>query len=727
MDGAPPEKASASPSPFTSRKADLSAATERQIRALGAALVTALAIVIALEFARVPIATYGARPSFVLEILLSAIADVYVYLWAPLLLCVGLMASAWLSARVEAMGRLRLPTEILLNLVTAGAAYWVLARYKPFADYHPLKALYVGLLVYGVGACVVARRTFGALSPRLQGLLPWGVVTSALGGAALTLGVNHWSFRGAYPTLHLSLLITALTLLLLGLWHLYVQLDARVGLRKGALRVVFAVAGALAVIAPAAAWSGALESARPYYTAFSTLGQSRVIFASFSPESETSSAQVPDDPEAVARFAERSGLPVLPEDFDLTRYNVLLLTSEATRFDETSLADPELATTPSLERLRDRDAFAFSRAYSPSAGTLQSMSSVLNMANTSSVALEIWQQTWLGELDEELVPVPKLFAAAGYRTFWIGHNHRQHFGRDMNGLGRGFDEVSLVNSYFRKQPTADKTIADKAIARLRRAAAKRERFFGWVFLVSPHFGYVPHYDDMPKKTPRQIYRQELRYADEQIGRVLDTLQETGLLDTTIVIYFGDHGEEFGEHGGNKHGLTVYSESTWVPMLIRIPGISGRAMESPTSTYYVFPWLLQRGSDAMRAAATEVLERTIGPMMRDTDGAVVIELLGNKVMKASLVYERYKFNYDFISGLHEAFDVVQDPLEQRDLMLSAPEVADQGITRFNAYRDVRASRRAFSLRPDKLSWRDERKRKEKEEKEKEKEEKREKKD
>src|SRR5262249_31334256 len=65
--------------------------------------------------------------------------------------------------------------------------------------------------------------------------------------------------------------------------------------------------------------------------------------------------------------------------------------------------------------------------------------------------------------------------------------------------------------------------------------------------------------DRDRMTPREAqserdaYDDSIAYLDHQIGMLLNTLQERGWLDNTMVIVTGDHGEAFGEHGYFTHG------------------------------------------------------------------------------------------------------------------------------------------------------------------------------
>jgi arylsulfatase A-like enzyme len=68
------------------------------------------------------------------------------------------------------------------------------------------------------------------------------------------------------------------------------------------------------------------------------------------------------------------------------------------------------------------------------------------------------------------------------------------------------------------------------------------------------------------------YGGEIAYADDQWGRLLEHLDESGEVGETLVAVVGDHGESFGEHGvWFDHGDDLYEEATWVPLAIRWPG------------------------------------------------------------------------------------------------------------------------------------------------------------
>ncbi|MFP6614861.1 MAG: sulfatase-like hydrolase/transferase, partial [Candidatus Hydrogenedentota bacterium] len=66
------------------------------------------------------------------------------------------------------------------------------------------------------------------------------------------------------------------------------------------------------------------------------------------------------------------------------------------------------------------------------------------------------------------------------------------------------------------------------------------------------------------------YTYEIEYMDEHLGRLIEGLKKRDLYRDTLIVFTADHGEEFFEHGGWWHGLSLYEEQIAVPLIIKLP-------------------------------------------------------------------------------------------------------------------------------------------------------------
>ncbi|MCB1932714.1 MAG: sulfatase-like hydrolase/transferase [Candidatus Accumulibacter sp.] len=80
------------------------------------------------------------------------------------------------------------------------------------------------------------------------------------------------------------------------------------------------------------------------------------------------------------------------------------------------------------------------------------------------------------------------------------------------------------------------------------------------------------------------YINAAHFIDAQLGRILDYLEANKQLDNTIVLFTGDHGEEFMENGhwGHGHGNYFPEEQIRVPLVLHIPGYQAQVFEHVTS-------------------------------------------------------------------------------------------------------------------------------------------------
>ncbi|MCC6930213.1 MAG: sulfatase-like hydrolase/transferase [Gemmatimonadaceae bacterium] len=286
--------------------------------------------------------------------------------------------------------------------------------------------------------------------------------------------------------------------------------------------------------------------------------------------------------------------------------NVLLLILDTVRSDNLSLYGHHRPTTPNLLR-RSAEATVFEQAFATAPWTLPSHGSLL----TGRYASEL-PHDWLRPINLEGETVAERFRDSGYLT--AGFVANLSYTSYETGLARGFIEYHdypldprlilkhspLALSGAVQQVARIRSMDDarRAVSRLRLApgghagwhpvpaqdvtnrflAFERKRgarpFFAFLNYMNAHDPYRAPDSVLARfgdgRRPVDRYDAAIARLDEEIGRLLDSLQRRGALDNTIVVVTADHGELFGEHGLRGHANALYRPLLQVPLFVRYP-------------------------------------------------------------------------------------------------------------------------------------------------------------
>lgn len=99
----------------------------------------------------------------------------------------------------------------------------------------------------------------------------------------------------------------------------------------------------------------------------------------------------------------------------------------------------------------------------------------------------------------------------------------------------------------------------------------------------------PEASEADFKKAMAMYCGQIRYVDDQVGRVLDKLETLGILDKTIVLFWSDHGEYLGDYGVTHKQATFYDSLVRIPALIWDP--SGRIQKGKCDSLVEAPDLM----------------------------------------------------------------------------------------------------------------------------------------
>ncbi len=368
-------------------------------------------------------------------------------------------------------------------------------------------------------------------------------------------------------------------------------------------------------------------------------------------------------------------LPV-PDKFKRD-WNVLFITVDTLRYDHTTFggykdAPKHRDTTPRLaEFVQKSTSFTFTNA--PSAGTMASIPAIITSKYFhSGIALdENMPPGTPPKLMPENVLLTEIMKRKNYYTGVIAsHEYWNDWGMDQgvddydNSIGKTPDPYRVA---------ADKS-TDHALAWISRQQGKK--WFLWLHYIDPHGRYVAHPDviDYGSSEP-DLYDAEIRWTDQQIGRLFDELKRLPSHANTIIILTSDHGDSMAEHNVplGTHGTALYFELQHVPMIFYVPDNQPRLIKGAVTNLDIVPTIAELCGIDVHDLSFEgrSLVGSIFYGKEDRDRIVFAETNAPTKQRAA-ISEKWKLIYYISNNIYELFDLTADPGEKKNLALENPK-------------------------------------------------------
>ena len=406
--------------------------------------------------------------------------------------------------------------------------------------------------------------------------------------------------------------------------------------------------------------------------------------------------------------AEPTTTPATAPPESLRGTNVLLITVDTTRRDHISAyGEPGFeGLTPAIDRLAASGTL-FVNAYSQSNSTNPAHTSLFT--GTYGLDNQIMNnKISYAKAGAGLDTLAEAFQRAGYRTAAFAAT--PHVSRSLLDLP-GFEHAT---------PPTEEIPADRMVDRVLQWTDHEPSrpFFVWLHLFDPHAPYAAPADYQAEfyqgdptagdglplgrdarfndrmapgvrkqfgkvrdhTYPPAMYRAEVRFLDDQIGRLLAQLEARGAASSTAIVLIADHGENLGEHGIYFAHNGLYEPSIRIPFLMRLPGFpSGLRITDPVGQIDLHPTLVElfdlevdtraplRGVslvDALRGkAATEASTREL----------LVYESSDNREVAVRRGRWKAIFSIWWAAPSVLLFDLETDPGELRDVGHEHPEL------------------------------------------------------
>ncbi len=263
--------------------------------------------------------------------------------------------------------------------------------------------------------------------------------------------------------------------------------------------------------------------------------------------------------------------------------NVLLISIDTIRPDRISCYSPKYLKTTHIDALAAKGVL-FERAIAHNPLTLPSHVNIFLGTTPPHHAVH---ENLKSILTEDFLTLTEHLKEKGYSTgAFIGA-----FALDSRfGLSQGFDVYD--ESYPSKAPSALTTYQERNAGQVIQSALswlekQNSQWFSFIHLWDPHTPYLPP-EPFNEKFKDDPYSGEVAYVDSELGKLFDYLKRNELMENTLIVLTGDHGEALGDHGETTHGYFAYNSTLWVPLIIVSPGIKTTRVNEYVSHIDIFP-------------------------------------------------------------------------------------------------------------------------------------------
>jgi choline-sulfatase len=295
-------------------------------------------------------------------------------------------------------------------------------------------------------------------------------------------------------------------------------------------------------------------------------------------------------------------------------------------------------------------------------------------------------------LSKDLPYLPDLLHQRGYRTAaFVGAMILDPKGPMAPGFTRGFE---IYDAGFHKREPGENRyksverragdVVDRALTWLMRSGPGP--FFLWIHVYDPHDPYDPP-EPFKTRYVSEPYDGEIAYTDSEVGKLFAGLRNHGLYENTVIAVMADHGEAFGEHGEQRHGMFLYDETIHVPLLVKFPRehFAGKRIADRARLVDVAPTILKEtGITVPSAMQGQALQDLITAANRsDASGAG----FGDRSAYAETDYPHRAFGWSPLQSWRagkylyiqapkrELYDQVYDPSAQHNIAANSSAVSD----------------------------------------------------
>lgn len=224
-----------------------------------------------------------------------------------------------------------------------------------------------------------------------------------------------------------------------------------------------------------------------------------------------------------------------------------------------------------------------------------------------------------------------------------------------NTLLDGLDDKCIIPQYF---SWLDTTSAGKKFSMF----WTNQTHYPYAFDTKAEVKYVKGNDELNR------YLNALKNADEAFGMLIRGLESRNILQNTMIIVVGDHGEAFGTHGQTGHGSQIYEENVAVPCMIYSPLLfNGKKENKITSLIDVAPTIL----NVLGIPKPSLWQGK--SLFANTSNERAFFICPYSDFLFGTRSQNWKYIFNATLNTDELYDLNNDPLELNNVAKKYPEV------------------------------------------------------
>ncbi len=388
--------------------------------------------------------------------------------------------------------------------------------------------------------------------------------------------------------------------------------------------------------------------------------------------------------------------------------NIILITVDALRSDSMSCYGYKYETCPKIDEFSKRS-LLFKNAYCTIPKTSASIASIMTGLHPYVHKTRPTQ----GPLAYKNITLAEALRLKGYYNYACVDNANLSKVFQFN---QGFNKYIEVWENIDDKKESTRYITEKGIQFL---SKKRDTpFFLWLHYMETHTPYMPpekyveqkykgrditqiknkivagttHERTLLKDHPFEgyftsLYEGAIKYADEEIGRIIDVFYKKSWHENTLFIISSDHGEDIGEYNYFfNHGKLTFSPGIRVPIIAYLPDFKPQVITRPVSLMDIYPTILH-------IAGLQPHQDIQGISLLRKHKKRLLYIIGSGSF-AVITKNGYHFTYlkpetceELKTQNRYLFNFFNDPNEKNNIITKHRDLSERLEKKYNEYRSI----------------------------------------